>query len=201
MTITYPLTLPSGFDSIQIAAQNIQGRNSNIYTLKEQIYSHSGDRWLFDVTYPRQAKTQAKAIMAFLLSLKGGIGTFIAGDPYHTTPLGIGTGTPVISGAGQTGFSLVTAGWTAGQTGILKAGDYIQIGTYNLHVVLKDANSDGSGNATFDIWPRIRTSPANGSAIVISSPKCLFRLADSNTGWTVDKEGLYDFALSAVEAI
>lgn len=201
MTITYPLTLPSNFDSIQLTAQNVQGRNTNLYTNKEQVYSYSGDRWTLNVTYPRKALVDARLIQAFLLALRGGVGTFIAGDPYQAAPSGIATGTPVINGAGQTGYTLATTGWTAGQTGILKAGDYIQIGSYNLHMVLQDANSNGSGQATFDIWPRIRTSPSNGSAVVINSPKCLFRLTDSNVGWAVDKESLYDFSLSAVEAI
>ena len=52
--------------------------------------------------------------------------------------------------------SLITDGWTPSQTGILLTGDYIQLGTglaSRLHKVLADVNSDGGGNATFDIWP------------------------------------------------
>lgn len=200
MTISYPLTLPIGFDSLVLIAENVQGRNTNLYTLKEQVYVHTGDRWKINITYPRQALSTARLIKAFLLSLKGGVGTFIAGDPYAINPSGVG-GTPIVNGAGQTGFVLNTSGWPLSTSNVLKAGDYIQVGTYNLHMVLTNANSDGSGLASLDIWPRLRSSPANLSSVVINNTKGLFRLEDSETQWGVDKEGLYDFALTAVEAI
>ncbi len=202
MSITYPLTLPSGFDSLVIMAESRQGRNTNLYTGKEQVYEHAGERWKMIVTYARMELADARIMSAFLLSLKGGIGTFIAGDPYMGAeaagPVG---GTPLVKGAGQTDFELDTDGWTISQSPIIKAGSFIQIGTYNLHMVVKDANSNGSGEATLDIWPRIRTSPADNSAVVITAPKCLWRLEDSDVSWSVDKETLYDFSLTAVEAI
>ena len=121
-------------------------------------------------------REDAEQLIAFMLKLNGTYGTFTLGDPLNTSPRGVGTGTPLVNGGSQTGNSLVTDGWTSGQTGILKAGDWIQLGsgsTSRLYKILSDANSNGSGQATFDIWPNLRSSPADNAAITVSSPKKL----------------------------
>ncbi len=68
------------------------------------------------------------------------------GDPVNTSPRGAATGTPLVKGASQTGNTLTTDGWTTGVTGILKAGDWIQLGTGStstLHKLQQAADSDG----------------------------------------------------------
>ncbi|MDT8333002.1 P22 phage major capsid protein family protein [Roseomonas gilardii] len=101
-------------------------------------------------------------------------------------------GTPLVNGAsqattyqqandnaGQLGpaagqQALVTDGWTASRTGLLKKGDVFEIaGVFSVNMVTKastgmlqqftvvaDANSDGSGNATLQITPPIVTTGA-----------------------------------------
>lgn len=99
-------------------------------------------------------------------------------------------GTGVVSGAGQTGSSLVTSGWTASVTGLLNAGDVITIaGVYAVNpknrqstgslqnfTVTTGASSSSSGAATIGISPSITTSgayqnvsasPANNAAITV----------------------------------
>lgn len=106
----------------------------------------------------------------------------------HTVgPLG---GTPLVNGAGQTGASLVTNGWTAAAALRLKAGDTFTIagvfavnpqsrastGQLRQFVVTADVSSDASGNATIPISPAIVTSgafqtvtasPGAGAAITV----------------------------------
>lgn len=86
--------------------------------------------------------------------------------------IGLLGGTPLISGAGQTGTSLATKGWTASVTGLLNIGDCFTIagvnavnpitkqstGSLQQFIVTAIANSDGSGNATLSIYPAITTS-------------------------------------------
>lgn len=95
---------------------------------------------------------------------------------------GTATGTPLSNGATQTGASIVTDGWTASVTGILKKGDVITFagvnavnpiskastGALKQFVVTADVDSDGTGNATISISPSITTSGAyqNASAAV-----------------------------------
>jgi hypothetical protein len=116
---------------------------------------------------------------------------------------GIATGTPLVNGGAQgvtyasltSGSSfwqsnLITDGWTAGQTGILKAGDVFTIagvfavnpiskdstGALQQFTVISDVNSDGTGNATLAVSPPIIPSgvfqtvtaaPADNAAITV----------------------------------
>lgn len=124
----------------------------------------------------------------------GGVETFMTQNiPVHTT--GIKTGSPLVNGAAQNVTYLsvkdtnqqtfLTKGWTATQTGILKAGDVFTIaGVFAVNpvtkatlsflkpfVVVADANSDGSGLSTVTISPPIITTGAfkNVSAVPADS--------------------------------
>lgn len=206
MTITYPLALPSapGFRTSRFEASNVVGMTASPFTYSQQVYVHQGARWAATLTLPPMKRAQAAAWCAFLVSLRGSYGTFLLGDPDAKTPQGVATGTPLVNGADQTGSQLVTDGWTAGQTGILKAGDYLQLGsgaTSRLHMVLQDADSDGSGNATFDIWPPLRESPANNDPIVVSQTQGVFRLSTPDVGWDANEISVFGVSFAAIEAL
>lgn len=99
-------------------------------------------------------------------------------------------GTPLVNGAGQTGSSLVTDGWTAAAAVRLNQGDVFTLAGVNAvnprskqdtgqlrqFVVTAQTSSDGSGNATIPISPAITTagayqtvtaSPANNAALTV----------------------------------
>jgi hypothetical protein len=95
--------------------------------------------------------------------------------PAHTVgPLG---GTPTVSGGGQTGASLLTAGWTSAAALRLRRGDVFTIagvntvnpqsrqsqGRLQMFVVTADFSSDSSGNGTVSIYPPIVPPNADGS--------------------------------------
>ena len=88
----------------------------------------------------------------------------------HTTgPLG---GSPTVTGAGQTGSSLLTGGWTAAAASRLKKGDTFTLASVfavnpvsgavssdlQRFVVTADFSSDASGNGTIGIYPPIVTT-------------------------------------------
>lgn len=104
--------------------------------------------------------------------------------------VGAYAGTPVVNGAGQTGSSLITGGWTASITGLLNVGDTFTLagvnavnpqsrastGVLQQFVVTATANSDGAGASTISIYPAITTSgayqtvdasPANNATITV----------------------------------
>lgn len=109
----------------------------------------------------------------------GRVGSFeiFAAQNVKAHTKGIATGTPLSNGATQTGASIVTDGWTASQTGILKKGDIVTFAGVNAvnpvsrvavsptrlkqFVVTADVNSDGTGNATIPIYPSIVASGAS----------------------------------------
>lgn len=164
-----------------------------------------GAKWAATLTLPPLVgQAQAAPWRSFLVQLRGSANRFLVGDPDHTSPRGIGTGTPLVNGGSQTGNSLVTDGWTTGQTGIMLEGDYIQFtngdGNEELHMVVADVNSDGGGNATLTIEPSIRSSPANNAAITVTSASCEMALLDDEQAfWDAEHLDLYGISFAAEE--
>jgi len=206
MPISYPRALPThtGIRQITLRAVNVTAVSESVFTLRQQVFKHSGERWEAEVTLPQMARSDAEQWVAWLLSMRGREGTFLLGDPLGATPRGSAGGTPRVNGAGQTGDSITIDGCTASQTGWLKAGDYIQLGSgagSSLHKVLQDVSSNGAGQATIDVWPSIRTAPADNSTVVVSAGKGVFRLATSNTEWSINEIAHWGIVFPAVEAI
>jgi hypothetical protein len=140
-----------------------------------------GDFWDATVTLPPLKRADAWAWEGFLAELQGRANVFQLGDPRAARgPMGSAKGTPVVATSGTENqpmtTALVTRGWTAGVARVLLPGDEFQVG-YRLYRVCEVVNSDLGGNATLTIWPSLRETPADGTAIVLNAPKGLFRLA------------------------
>jgi len=206
MAITYPLSLPThtGIRSIELRAVNAVAYSQSPFTYAGQSHAYSGQTWQADITLPPMKRDDAEQWIAWLISLRGQYGTFLLNDPSATTPRGSAGGTPLVNGASQTGGTINLDGCTASQTGWLKAGDYIQLGSGSssrLHKVLQDADSDASGEVSLDIWPHIRTSPVDNSAVTTSTAKGVFRLASNEQAWSVSEASIYGLTFGAFEAL
>ncbi len=202
MAISYPLSMPTTPQPNVLAfgGVNVTAKQSSPYTAKSQVYQWDGDYWRANISLPAMSPQDFREWMAFILSLKGQTGTFTLGDPKLATPRGFLGGTPLVNGASQTGSSLVTDGWTPSITNILRKGDLIALSN-RMHMVLTDTSSDGSGNATLDIWPMLRESPADNASITTNNCKGLFRLDGEDVTWSIDFNGFYDLQFGAIEAI
>lgn len=203
MAISYPISgLPSSPKprSAQVVAISSVGVSTSEFSMVTQKQVHSGQRFEISLDFPPMTSAEAGAWTAFILKMNGQEGTVYVEDPDRQTANGIATGTPLVKGASQTGNSLITDGWTLSTTDIMKAGDLIEIGDY-FYVVLNDANSDGSGDATLDIWPNLRSAPADNAAITVSNCKTLMRLAGNSSQWTTDNMKNYGITISFIEEL
>jgi hypothetical protein len=184
MTITFPRSLPTmrGFSRWEWINKDSIAQTRSEFSQVTRSYDWMGNALMIAAEVILARDTEDRDFSAFVTAMKGTHGTFTMGPPsgLGNTPRGIGTGTPLVNGANQTGASIITDGWTAGQTGILKAWDWMQIES-RLYAVLADANSDGSGNATFDIWPPLRKSPANNATITVTNPTGTWRMMSRPT--------------------
>ena len=209
MSIAYPLSLPtvSSIRSINLRARNSVGLSRSPFTFKEQVFSHGGQMFEADIQLPSMTRAEGEQWVSFLIKLKGMQGTFLLGDPAAATPRGSASttaGTPVVSGAGQTGDDLTISGLPASVTGYLLAGDYIQLGTGSsstLHKVLNDVDTTAGGAATLDLFPAIRTAPLDAATVVVSNAKGVFRLATNDTNWSINEAINFGITFAAVEAI
>lgn len=206
MAITYPLSTPTsiGYAEITLSALDAVAVSESPFSYKQQVFQHPGQRWSASVSIPPVGRQLAEPWVAFLLALNGRAGTFLLGDPLCTSPQGEGGGTVTVNGADQTGATLDITGATVSQTDWLKAGDYIQLGagsTSRLHKVLQDVDTDGSGNATLDIWPDLRESPANGLLVTLTDCKGVFRLSSNDRSWNINNTNSYGISFEAVEVL
>jgi len=204
--VTYPLSYPTapGPQKLVLSATNTIGMSKSPFTGQQQTYQWPSEFFSLDVSLPPMLQATAQAWVAFLVALRGQLGTFYAGDSSVLEPAGVATGTPLVSGA-QTAMStsLTTKGWTAGVSNILLAGDYIQLGTgvqQRLYKVLTNATSDGSGHATLDIFPRLREGVSDAQPITTINCMGTFRLSSNERKWTVEEIQLYGVDFSAEEA-
>jgi len=205
MAITYPLAFPSHTKSLVSLSWEINdGKSESPFDFSSQVQKFGGNRWSATCSLPKMRRTDAEQWNGFLLSLSGLSGTFLMGDTMGQTARGALGGTPVVNGADQTGSELSINGCSASVTGWVKTGDYIQLGTGSssrLHKVLQDADSNGSGEVSVDIWPPLRSSPADGSVVVTSGAVGVWRLASGTGGWDVDSLALYGITFACVEAL
>lgn len=209
MTITYPLSLPAvkGIATIRVVARNVTAISRSPFALSAQVYRWSGQAWEADITLPPMQRADAESWLSFLLKLKGRYGTFLLGDPNGATPRGSAAttpGTPLVAGGAQVGGSLDIDGLPLSATNYLLAGDYIQLGTglsTRLYKVLNNVSSNGSGQATLDLWPDLRSSPSDNATVVVSNAKGLFRLSNQDQDFTIDDSSTYNITFGAMEAI
>ncbi len=206
MAITFPLNHPASPGFVDFAFKRISnvGLATSIFTFKQETQKHQGQLWSLAASLPQMNRADAAEWSAFVTKLNGIQGTFLIGDPEGKTPRGVATGTPLVDGALQVGNSLATKGWDISITNILRAWDFIQLGsglTTHLHVVLNNADSDGFGDATLDIWPDLRLPPADSDPIIVNSTLGLFRMATNEMIDTINAARHHSVDFSAIEAL
>lgn len=202
MAISYPLEVPSpdgvSFANVALTLDYAQSSTESPYDLVEQVYSYEAERWVINIQFPPLTPLQAKPIRAFILALHGRIGTFKANDPLNATPGGNPGPNAKVNGNGQIGYTLAVKDLIANINPVFMGGDAIEVNGSLYHVV-KDVASDGSGNATLDIMPKIRGTITDGMAITVSNAKGTFRLDNAKQGWSSRAERSYDISIMGVE--
>lgn len=182
---TFPLAFPAvGVKAITIRPRKVVGVNTAPSSLISQTYEWPGERWEADVSLAPMQRAQAEQVIAFLISLRGPVGSFLMGDPSGKAPRGAAAqtpGTPQVDGSqsGQARVLAVKTGLGAAVPNWLRAGDWISLGTGSsrrLHKVLADASLDSSGKATLDIWPSLREAVANNATVYVASATGRFML-------------------------
>lgn len=73
-----------------------------------------------------------------------------------------------VNGAGQSGGLLNVKSGKASQLNFLQAGDLIEISNH-VYEVVSDADTTGGGLATLEVAPILRSSPADGQAIITNN--------------------------------
>lgn len=208
--ITYPLTAPAisglGPQDFSLIEVNVIGETDSPFTLSQQLQQWPGQMWELELTMPPLLTTEAEQWIAFLGSLFGKFGTFLMGDYNRPTPQGSFAGTPMINGVNASGSNqLNVRGGTVSIANWGVAGDYIQItgasGIQRIHKLLQSAATNGSGDATLEIFPSLRETYTDGITVVTSNCAGTFRLQENSIPWKIDRNKMYTISFKAKEAI
>ncbi len=183
-----PGTLPSSFASLAAVGQRLDEgavpQDGRVLLLNPAAYWSMANA-LTTLYVNSVAEPSLKGFLANIANME-----IFQDQNIQAQTVGAYAGTPVVNGAGQTGSSLVTNGWSTSITGLLNVGDVFTIagvfavnprnkqstGSLQNFTVTATANSDGSGNSTISIYPSIVTSgayqnvsasPANSAAISV----------------------------------
>ena len=167
-----------------------------------QTLELAGALWSAQFNLPIMNGVGAEAAdwATFLAELMGESGRFNGYDPRRQTPRGSIPGTPLVKGAGQTGKSLTTDGWTATQTGVLLRGDYFSVGTEYKKVTDVTVKSNGSGNATINFVPPLRAAPSDNAALTVTGALVTMKLTNDIQGMWDEDIIMHGFSFSAEEA-
>lgn len=99
MAISYPLTFPShtGIRGVSLRAINAVAYDRSPFTFAGQAQASAGQMWAADVTLPPMKYDDAEQWMAWLISLRGQLGTFTMGDPARAVARGSARGTDTVT--------------------------------------------------------------------------------------------------------
>lgn len=194
--ITWPAALR--IKSVAWRLEQPAAVNTSEWTGERTVLRRTGAKWYAGIQLvPIRGEARVRPARAFLGALEGRANSFrlpaCEGDQHA-----FGAVAAVVSGAGQTGSTLVASGLPAGVT-FLPAGAFIEFGD-ELKVLTADCVTNGAGVGTFNFAPRIRVSPANGAPIATLRPTALLSLASDSVSLPVDAGQLYTIAFDAEEA-
>ena len=208
MTVpSYPLTMPTSPSNFKTSEWRIVRSVAvaiSPFTMSSESADFGGAVWTTTVTLPPMNREDTSAWQVFFMQLHGRYGTFLLGDPDSKTIRGGLSSTINVNGAHSVGAYSVAIEGANASTVILKKGDYLQFGsgaTQKLHMVTADCTSNGSGQATVEIEPPLKTALANDSAIVYSSTKAVMRMDSNELSWNADEVSIYGISFSCTEVI
>ena len=100
MSIIFPLDPPTspGPRKFKLSGNNLVGVTESPFTFEAQIQQWGGERWELEVGLPPMLHDEAEQWVAFLLALRGQVGTFLMGDPMNQSPSGTASGNPLVGG-------------------------------------------------------------------------------------------------------
>jgi hypothetical protein len=191
----------SHFTQVQLTMNDKVVATPGAFSQAAQTLDWQIDWWTGKLSLPPMVRADAQKWIAFLAECRGMSACFLVGDSEGATPSGHANGVPVTSGVNASrGTILTTRGWKPNQFKQLATGDYFQI-VNRLYMSLEDVNSDGSGDATINCWPRLRESPPDGTKIILHQAQGLFRLAANARNYSLANNRTYSIDIDITECL
>ena len=170
---------------------------------KKQVRQIGGQYFSFTVQMPPLQQERAQEVFAFLQKQKGSFEDFTIVAPLDNLGAGKAETDIQVVGAHTSGdASIVLDGFTASQTGALKAGDIIKFANHSkVYMVQSDIDSDGTGALTVLISPNLVASLADNEAVTVNKPSFTVYLESNEIMYSTDASGFYSISFDVREVI
>ncbi|NGN45185.1 hypothetical protein G6N74_29465 [Mesorhizobium sp. CGMCC 1.15528] len=208
MAITYPYNFldlfPGWATEFDVLYRQEQSRTAGGRTIVKDLGS---PLWTATFQSRSMQPNELDEWRARMKALEGGTQEFRAWPTSRCYPIaypnGVGMGT--VSGAQVNSIAanrktISLKGLPVGYTD--RIGDYIQIGTSNLHQVLEAATANGSGvTGTFEVRPHLWPLSAVNDAVTVVKPSCLMTQVPGSLSTTAELQtGRGTITFQAVES-
>ena len=139
---------------------------------KKQVRQIGSQYFSFTVSMPPLQQEKAQEIFAFLQKQKGSFEDFTIKAPLDNLGAGKSETDIQVVGSHVSGdASIAIDGFTANQTGALKAGDLIKFANHSkVYMVQTDIDANSSGQLTVLISPNLITTLADNEAVTVNKP-------------------------------
>ena len=139
---------------------------------KKQVRQIGSQYFSFTVSMPPLQQEKAQEVFAFLQKQKGAVENFTIVPPLDNLGAGKSETDIQVVGSHVSGdASILIDGFTANQTGSLKAGDLIKFANHSkVYMVQSDIDANSSGQLTVLISPNLVTTLADNEAVTVNKP-------------------------------
>ena len=170
---------------------------------KKQVRQIGAQYFSFTVAMPPLQQEKSQEIFAFLQKQKGSFEDFTIVAPLDNLGAGKSETDIQVVGAHTSGdASIALDGFTANQTGALKAGDLIKFANHSkVYMVQSDIDSDGTGALTVLISPNLVASLADNEAVTVNKPSFTVYLESNEIMYSTDASGFYSISFDVREVI
>ena len=170
---------------------------------KKQVRQIGSQYFSFTVQMPPLQQENAQEVFAFLQKQKGSFEDFTIVAPLDNLGAGKAETDIQVVGAHTSGdASIVLDGFSASQTGALKAGDIIKFSNHSkVYMVQSDIDSDGTGALTVLISPNLVASLADNEAVTVNKPSFTVYLENNEIMYSTDASGFYSISFDVREVI
>jgi len=170
---------------------------------RKQVRQIGAQYFSFTVQMPPLQQEKAQEVFAFLQKQKGSFEDFTIVAPLDNLGAGKSETDIQVVGAHTSGdASIALDGFTASQTGALKAGDLIKFANHSkVYMIQSDIDSNGSGALTVLISPNLVTSLADNEAVTVNKPSFTVYLENNEIMYSTDASGFYSISFDVREVI
>lgn len=170
---------------------------------KKQVRQIGAQYFSFTVAMPPLQQEKSQEIFAFLQKQKGSFEDFTIQAPLDNLGASKLETDIVVNGAHTSGdASIALDGFSASQTGALKAGDIIKFANHSkVYMVQSDIDSDSGGALTVLISPNLVASLADNEAVTVNKPSFTVYLENNEIMYSTSASGFYSISFDVREVI